>query len=210
MIKILIIEDEKHTRENLTTIVEMEGYRPIVASDGEEGAAAALRELPDLILCDVTMPRLNGHGVLAQLRNDPRTAGVPFIFLTAKGDRPDVRAGMNLGADDYLTKPASAQEVLTAIETRLIRHKTHQANGGMPDFSIPTPLEVLGLTPREAEVLLWVAQGKSNSDVAIILGMSEKTAKNHLGHIFEKLNVETRTAAACTAIECLPRNSRAL
>lgn len=207
MTKILIIEDEQHTRENLATILEMEGYLPVTASDGEAGLAAALREAPDLILCDVTMPKLDGYGVLTALRKHVRTAAVPFIFLTAKGDRPDVRAGMNLGADDYLTKPASAEEVLAAIETRLIRHQTLQA-AGTPDFGSAAPLETLGLTPREAEVLLWVAQGKSNADVGTILGMSEKTVKIHLGHVFEKLSVETRTAAACMAIEKLPRVSR--
>lgn len=204
MTRILIIEDEKHTRENLATILEMEGYQPLTAADGEAGVAATLREVPDLILCDITMPKLDGFGVLSALRKNERTATVPFIFLTAKGDRPDVRAGMNLGADDYLTKPASAEEVLAAVETRLIRHRTLRA-GGTPDFRSATPLEALGLTPREAEVLLWVAQGKSNADVGTILNMAEKTVKIHLGHIFQKLGVETRTAAAAMAIEKLPR-----
>ncbi|HMP90683.1 MAG TPA: response regulator transcription factor [Kiritimatiellia bacterium] len=205
MMTILVIEDEKHSRENLATILEMEGYRPVTAPDGEQGVAAALRETPDLILCDVTMPKLDGYGVLSKLRNDTRTARVPFIFLTARGDRPDVRAGMNLGADDYLTKPASAEEVLAAIETRLIRQQVHADASSRPDFHSATPLEKLGLTPREAEVALWVAQGKTNADIGIILGMSEKTVKIHLGHIFEKLGVETRTAAALVAIETLSR-----
>jgi len=115
---------------------------------------------------------------------------VPFIFLTAKGERPDVRAGMNLGADDYLTKPASAEEVVAAVESRLIRHRTLQMPGGAPDFSSATPLETLGLTQREAEVLLWVAQGKSNDETGTILNMSGNTAKIHLTHIYRKLNVE--------------------
>lgn len=205
MTKILIIEDEKHTRENLATILEMEGYWPFTAEDGVSGVALALKEVPSLILCDVTMPKLDGLGVLSRLRNDDRTSAVPFIFLTARGDRPDVRAGMNLGADDYLTKPASVEEVLAAIESRLIRQATLQRAGGAPDFSSSKPLENLGLTPREAEVLQWVAQGKTNSHVGTILGMSEKTVKIHLGHIFEKLGVETRTAASLIAIETLPR-----
>jgi len=208
MSKILIIEDEKHTRENLATILEMEGYQPATANDGEAGVKAAIGDVPDLILCDVTMPKLDGYGVLSALRKESRTATVPFIFLTAKGDRPDVRAGMNLGADDYLTKPASAEEVLAAIETRLIRHQILKSAAAKPDFSSATPLESLGLTPREAEVLLWVAQGKTNSDVGIILSMSEKTVKIHLGHIFEKLGVETRTSAALAAMEHLARSGK--
>jgi len=207
MKKILIIEDERHTRENLATILQMEGYLPLTASDGQAGVATAVQERPDLILCDVTMPKLDGHGVLAALRQDPRTAGVPFIFLTAKGDRPDVRTGMNLGADDYLTKPASAEEVIAAVETRLIRRRALQMMGGLPDFSSAAPLEALGLTPREAEVLLWVAQGKSNGEVGTILNISDNTSKIHLARVFQKLHVETRTAAAIVAIETLTRQA---
>lgn len=201
---LLVIEDDRRTRENLCDILELEGYRVRHAADGQTGLACIKEELPDLVLCDVTMPKLDGYGVLAALRAEPRTASLPFVFLTAKGDRPDVRAGMNLGADDYLTKPASAAEILAAVESRLIRHQTMRSKTA-PDFGTSVPLEALGLTPREAEVLLWVAQGKTNADVGVILGMSEKTVKIHLGHIFAKLAVETRTAAALLAIEVLGR-----
>ncbi|MFO1460229.1 MAG: response regulator transcription factor [Verrucomicrobiota bacterium] len=204
---ILIIEDEKHTRENLCTILEMEGYRAIGAVDGQAGLELVARERPDLVLCDVTMPRLDGHGVLLKLRTMPCGESIPFIFLTAKSDRPDVRTGMNLGADDYLTKPASAEEVLAAVETRLIRRQILQKAQTSLDFSSSLPLEALGLTPREAEVLLWVAQGKTNADVAAILNMAEKTVKIHLCHVFEKLHVETRTAAGLAAIEALVREN---
>jgi len=115
---------------------------------------------------------------------------------------------MNLGADDYLCKPLDSDDLLAAIRARLRRRRENteatlrDAPGG-PDFSSARPLESLGLTPREAEVLLWVAQGKTNADVATILGLREKTVKIHLGHIFEKLHVETRTAAALQATEAL-------
>ena len=174
-------------------------------SIGQAGVATAQKETPDVILCDVTMPKLDGFGVLAALRREPTTATVPFIFLTARGERPDVRAGMNLGADDYLTKPASAEEVIAAVEARLIRHSTLQTANGGPDFRSATPLEALGLTPREAEVLLWVAQGKSNGEVGTILNISDNTAKAHLSRIYQKLGVETRTAAAMVAMETLAR-----
>ncbi len=202
MKKILVIEDEKHTRENLCTILEMEGYAVDCAKDGQAGVAAALAAVPDLVLCDVMMPKLDGHGVLAALREDDRTACVPFIFLTAKGDRPDVRTGMNLGADDYLVKPASAAEVVEAIEARFERAAQHKLLD--PDFSDFKPLEAaLGLTPREAEVLLWVAQGKSSSETGIILGAAENTIKIHLSRIYEKLGVNNRHAASLRALEVL-------
>ncbi len=115
---------------------------------------------------------------------------------------------MNLGADDYLTKPVDADELLAAISARLKRH-TEKAEAAQAkvefaaDFTSARPLEGIGLTPREAEVLLWLAQGKSNPDIAIILGAAEGTVKKHLEHIFEKLGVESRNAATLRAIEVL-------
>lgn len=208
MTKILVIEDEAETLDNLLLMLEMEGFKVVGAPNGREGVAAAKREIPDLILCDVTMPELDGYGVLESLRAHPPTMSIPFIFLTAKGERRDLRTGMNLGADDYLIKPAGAEEVLAAIEARLDRHQ-HQQQAAQakvkfkPNFDSAAPLEALGITPREAEVLLWVAQGKSNADIATILGCAENTIKVHLGHIFGKLGFENRNAATLRAIEVL-------
>ena len=211
MTTILIIEDDAQTRENLEIILDMEGYRVCTAANGREGLALAQAKPPDLIICDVGMPQLDGHEVLRQLQADTRTAAIPFVFLTARGERQQQRAGMNLGADDYLCKPLDAEDLLAAVRARLQRRRDNDEAatiGAGLDFSSATPLESLGLTVREAEVLLWVSQGKANSDVATILGMSEKTVKIHLGHIFEKLNVETRTAAAMLAMEKLTRPAR--
>lgn len=205
MKKILIIEDEPSTRENLCEILELEGFASHAAANGKTGVAAALSELPDLILCDVTMPELDGHGVLSALRAEPATRQIPFIFLTAKGERQDVREGMNLGADDYLIKPVDVDDLLAAIEARLER--SQQQAGFNPDFKSAVPLEKLGLTPREAEILLWVAQGKSNFETGIILTISATTVKKHLVHIFEKLGVESRNAATLQALEILSSES---
>lgn len=207
MKKILIIEDDRPTRDNLATILRMEGFAPLTAPDGRRGLEAAARENPDLILCDVMMPDLDGHGVLAALRKNPGTANTPFIFLTARGDRGDIRTGMNLGADDYLTKPATATELLAAVNARLKREAARPPGEFHPDFSSHTPLLTLGLTEREAEVLLWVAQGKTNGDIAGILGAAENTVKKHLQNIFEKLGIESRNAATVQALELLSRSS---
>lgn len=208
MKSVLVIEDDPQTRANLEIILEMEGFRVRSAADGKAGLALTQSEHPDLILCDVSMPEMNGHEVLRRVRSAAQTADIPFIFLTAQGERHQQRAGMNLGADDYLCKPLDADDLLAAVRARLRRQRENQAavlaEAG-PDFSSSQPLQTLGLTIREAEVLLWVSQGKANADVATILGMSEKTVKIHLGHIFEKLKVETRTAAALLAIEQLTR-----
>lgn len=208
MKKILVIEDEPEMLRNMATILKMEGFSAIQAVDGKRGIEAAQREHPDLILCDVMMPELDGYGVLEALRADATLAGIPFIFLTAKGEKRDVRAGMNYGADDYLTKPVDADELLTAIRVRLERHTEKEIYAQAkvefePDFSSSKPLETLGLTPREAEVLLWLAQGKSNPEISMILGAAEGTIKKHIEHIFEKLAVESRNAASLRAVELL-------
>lgn len=203
MKKILVIEDEPEMRRNLVTILRLEKFQPVAAAHGRAGVEQARKELPDLILCDVMMPELDGYGVLKELHNDPATMNIPFIFLTARGERSDVRSGMSLGADDYLTKPVDKADLLRGIRARLARAEQLARREFQPNFDSPAPLHTLGLTPRVAEVLLWVAQGKTNSDIGTILGISESTVKKHLLEIFEKLGVETRSAATLRAIEVL-------
>jgi DNA-binding NarL/FixJ family response regulator len=202
--KILVIEDEPEMRRNLVSILRLEKFEPIAAENGRVGIDAAKRDRPALILCDVMMPDLDGYGVLAALRADAETAATPFIFLTAKGEKPDIRTGMNLGADDYLTKPVAKADLLAAIRTRLERAEQQTKPEFKPNFSSAKPLETaLDLTPRVAEVLLWLAQGKTNGEIAVILGNSEATVKKHVLEIFIKLGVETRTAASLHALEVL-------
>jgi len=205
MKKILIIEDEPEMRRNIAALLRYKGFKPVVAENGRAGVETARRERPDLILCDVMMPELDGHDVLRALQTDPVLAIIPFIFLTAKGEKEDLRSGMNLGADDYLTKPVGNDELVRAIETRLQRAaKQERARREFkPDFSSIEPLVHLGLTPRAAEALLWLAQGKTNGDIATILGITESTVKKHVQEIFEKLGVETRGAATVRALEVL-------
>lgn len=203
MKKILVIEDEPEMRRNLLTILKLEKFQPLGAENGRVGLDAIKREKPDLILCDVMMPELDGHGVLTALREDSELSAIPFVFLTAKGEKEDLRSGMNLGADDYLTKPVARVDLLEAINARLRRSEQQGTREFKPDFSSFEPLLKLNLTPRVAEVLLWVAQGKTNGDIAAILGISESTVKKHLLEIFQQLGVETRSAATLRALEVL-------
>lgn len=202
---ILVIEDEPEMRRNITALLRFKGYKPVAAENGRVGVDRARRERPDLILCDVMMPELNGYGVLRALQGDLDLSLIPFVFLTAKGEKEDLRSGMNLGADDYLTKPVGNEDLVNAIETRLQRAaKQERARREFkPDFSSAEPLVKLGLTPRAAEALLWLAQGKTNSDIATILGITESTVKKHVQEMFEKLGVETRGAATVRALEVL-------
>jgi len=148
MTRILVIEDEEALRVNLQTILEAENFQSMGAANGRIGVGLAREQLPDLILCDVMMPELDGYGVLAELRQDPITATIPFIFLTAKADKPALRQGMELGADDYVTKPFTIDEVLKAVTTRLekqatvdkkYRQKLEELRGSIT-FSLPHEL----------------------------------------------------------------------
>src|SRR6187401_156676 len=154
MKKILVIEDEPEMRRNITTLLRYHDYTAIVAENGRAGVEAARRDAPDLILCDVMMPELDGYGVLQALQADAALGRIPFIFLTAKGEKDDLRSGMNLGADDYLTKPVANAELVRAIEARLRRSEQQVKREFKPDFSSFDPLLKLGLTPRAAEALL--------------------------------------------------------
>ena len=119
MKKILIIEDEPEMRRNLTTVFRLERFNPLPAENGRVGIELAKKEKPDLILCDVTMPELDGYGVIAALRADIETVAIPLIFLAAKGENPDLRAETDLGAGDYLTIPVMKLDLLSAIRARL-------------------------------------------------------------------------------------------
>ncbi len=119
MKSVLVIDDNNDIRENTAEILEMAGYRTIAAENGKKGVELALKEKPDLIVCDIMMPELDGYGVLHLLRKNPDTQAIPFIFLTAKTERSDLRKGMEMGADDYITKPFEDIELLNAIEVRL-------------------------------------------------------------------------------------------
>ena len=137
--KILLIEDNPDVRENTVELLELSDFEVIAAENGREGVKLAKEILPDLIICDIMMPELDGYGVLQILGKQPQTAAIPFIFLTAKADKDDFRKGMTLGADDYLTKPFDETDLLNAIENRLNKYNLFKQNfeqsaDGINDF----------------------------------------------------------------------------
>src|ERR1700720_812451 len=138
---ILVIEHEPEMRRNLTAILRLEKFHPLPAPNGRVGVQLAKKEKPDLILCDVMMTELDGYGVIAALRADAETVTIPFIFLTAKGEKPDIRAGMNLGADDYLIKPVAKPDIPAAIRSRLDRADQQAVPQFKPSFDSAKPLE---------------------------------------------------------------------
>jgi DNA-binding NarL/FixJ family response regulator len=165
------------------------GYTVELAPDGEIGLAKIIAERPDLVLCDVRMPRMSGFELLEKLSAaGPAFARVPFVFLTALEDRENELAGRRLGADDYLTKPVDFELLGVVLENRLRR-----AEGRGPHSRIH-------LTEREKEVLTWAARGKTSSEIAIILGLTERTVNFHCDRAMKRLDVINRTQAVAKAL----------
>ena len=135
MTMILVIEDEAPIRDKIVTVLKYENYDVIDAANGREGVVLAQENRPDLIICDVLMPDLNGYSALEALRKDPDTSVIPVIFLTAAASRAEMRKGMELGADDYITKPYTVVELLAAVRTRLERQETIRVAGAAGDES---------------------------------------------------------------------------
>jgi CheY-like chemotaxis protein len=136
---ILVIDDNNDLRENTAEILDLAGYKTFTAENGKRGVEVATREKPDVIVCDIMMPELDGYGVLHLLRKNPDTQNIPFIFLTAKTERSDFRKGMEMGADDYVTKPFEDIELLNAIEVRLkkaevLKHNYASSAQGLTQF----------------------------------------------------------------------------
>jgi CheY-like chemotaxis protein/CRP-like cAMP-binding protein len=152
--KILIIDDHDDIRENTSEILSLGGYHTLTAENGKRGIEMALKEKPDLIVCDIMMPELDGYGVLHLLRKNPETEDIPLIFLTAKAERADLRKGMEMGADDYVTKPFEELELMNAIESRLqkydVLHKKYNATGkGLSELA--NDLRANGMLPLQLD-----------------------------------------------------------
>jgi DNA-binding NarL/FixJ family response regulator len=166
------------------------GYTVERAQDGEQGLALILSRKPDLVICDVRMPRMGGFELLERVAAaGPAFADMPFVFLTALGDRDSELAGRRLGADDYLTKPIDFEMLGVVVEHRLQRRQDH-----------PSPQSDIHLTDREREVLTWVGRGKTSSEIAIILGVRERTVNFHCDQAMKRLDVMNRTQAVAKAI----------
>lgn len=130
MVKILVIEDNRALRENTAELLELSDFQVLTASNGVQGVEQAMEHGPDLIICDIMMPEMDGFGVLQCLQNSEKCSQTPFIFLTAKTEKAEVQTGLARGADEYLTKPFDDSELLQAVERQLARIRDAAANGG--------------------------------------------------------------------------------
>ena len=188
--RIVCIEDDRETAGLIAEeLADRGGFEIVLAYDGQEGLAAILREQPDLVLSDISMPALSGFEVLEKLSAmAPNFAHIPFIFLTALADRDNELRGRQLGADDYVLKPVDFDILESIIRTRLGRSVRQEY----------WPADI-NLHDREIETLTWAARGKTSAEIAIILGVAKRTVDFHIDSAREKLGVATRIEAAVKA-----------
>ena len=214
MNKVLIIEDEKILRQNLRDILDLEGYEVKVAPNGMDGIELYNIEQPDLVLCDIKMPKMDGFDVLKAIRDLPGGLTTAFIFLSAKVEHDDIRSGMNLGADDYLLKPVNRKDLLSAIETRLkqrskvleeMNRRINDSINGALDFGFDEVQALLSrLSKSERKVLYYVSLEKSTSEIADLLFISPKTVENHRHNISKKLDLKGGHSVLALALKIKP------
>ncbi|MBD2233134.1 response regulator transcription factor [Phormidium tenue] len=219
---ILIIEDEAQTRHLFLKCLEFEGFCAVGASDGTTGVAMAQQHTPDLVVCDIMMPDMDGYSVLSALRKTRQTALIPLIFLTAKVTMADLRRGMELGADDYLTKPCTVEQFLAAINSRLHRQEQlselYTDGESRPQEPFPTPpsTHLFPTDPRLANVFCFIEahyrQPITLNDVAQNAGYSPAYLTNlvqsHTGRTVKQWIIERRMAEAKTLLATTAKSIR--
>ena len=196
---VLIVDDVPENLAVLSDALDEAGHTVLVATDGASALERLLLVMPDLILLDAVMPGIDGFETCRRMKLMDSARDVPVVFMTGLTETEHVVRGFEVGGIDYVTKPIRPAEVLARISThvrnaRMLSEARHTRDTALPVAS--ADLSHYQLTPRELDVLAWIARGKTNRDIAEILGMSPRTVNKHLEHIFVKLGVETRAAAA--------------
>ncbi len=187
---ILVIEDEKALRENISEIIAHYGFRVLSTPTGEEGIRMALEHIPDIIICDIMLPGIDGFEVFARVKQIPQLPSIAFIFLTAKSTRFDTRIGMDMGADDYLTKPFTKEELINSIKARLEKLSKKSKHQLEKDGLIAATLEKMtSLTKSERKILNAISEGYTTPQIAQKFFVSKKTIENHRVNISRKLNL---------------------
>ena len=197
---VLVVDDSPETLRMLTDALDQAGMTVMVALDGSAAMKVVEQITPDIILLDAVMPGFDGFEACRRLKSEPALSHVPVVFMTGLSETEHIVRGLEAGGVDYVTKPIVIEEMLARIRVhlanaRLIRRAAE---------ATPTSHELrkdFKLTSREAEVLSWLSKGKTNRDIAQILGLSPRTIDKHLEQIYAKLGVENRTAAAAMAVK---------
>lgn len=201
--RLLLVDDDPNLILLVKDYLEFRGYEVSSADNGRIALEKLQEDLPDLIICDVMMPEMDGYAFVESVREEPRTSWIPVIFLSAKGQSQDRIKGLNMGADVYMVKPFEPEELIAQVESSLAqaaRLTTRKVLGG----DVAPPLRVrpgVELTPTELKVVQWVARGMANREIAVEMKVSQRTIESHVSNMLGKTGLHNRTELARWAIE---------
>jgi DNA-binding NarL/FixJ family response regulator len=202
--RLLLIDDDPNLILLVKDYLEFRGYEVVTAENGQEALDVLDKDTPDMIICDVMMPQMDGYSLVEHVRKNPRTSWIPVLFLSAKGQSQDRVKGLNTGADVYMVKPFEPEELVAQVESslkqsgRLIQHGD---TGTLNDTMIQVNPSV-ELTPTEVKVVQLVAKGLANKDIAQQMSLSQRTVESHVSNMLGKTGLNNRTELARWAIEC--------
>ena len=201
--KLMLVDDDPNLILLVKDYLEFRGYEVLSASNGIEALEILEKQVPDLIVCDVMMPAMDGYTLVQQIRENPKTNWIPVLFLSAKGQSQDKVKGLSTGADVYLVKPFEPEELVAQVESslrqasRLIAKRADYI-GSIPSIKVRRNVE---LTATELKVVRFVAQGKANREIAKLLDVSQRTIESHVSNMLGKTGLHNRTELARWAIE---------
>ncbi len=200
---LLLIDDDPNLILLVKDYLEFRGYNVVTAENGREALEILDEKVPDMIICDVMMPEMDGYSLVQHIRQEPTTNRIPVLFLSAKGQSQDRVKGLNEGADVYMVKPFEPEELVAQVESSLNQIKRWEQGrpkglDGAPTIQVPSNVE---LTPTELKVVQLVAKGMANREIADQLNVSQRTIESHVSNMLNKTNLNNRTELARWAIE---------
>ncbi len=201
--KLLLIDDDPNLILLVKDYLEFRGYNVVTAENGREALEVLDQNIPDMIICDVMMPEMDGYSLVKHIRQEPHTNTIPVLFLSAKGQSQDRVKGLNEGADVYMVKPFEPEELVAQVESSLNQIKRLSqgrilGKDGVSTIQVPNNVE---LTPTELKVVQLVAKGMANREIAEQLNVSQRTIESHVSNMLNKTSLNNRTELARWAIE---------
>ncbi|MBW4651779.1 MAG: response regulator transcription factor [Kaiparowitsia implicata GSE-PSE-MK54-09C] len=201
--QLLLIDDDPNLILLVKDYLEFRGYEVVTAENGQEALDVLQTVTPDMIICDVMMPQMDGYSFVEHVRKDSRTSWIPVLFLSAKGQSQDRVKGLNTGADVYMVKPFEPEELVAQVESSLkqasrLIQRQDKGLDNTPKIQVPFDVE---LTPTELRVVQYVARGMANREIAEELNVSQRTIESHVSNMLGKTGLHNRTELARWAIE---------
>ena len=202
--RLLLVDDDPNLILLVKDYLEWKGYDVIAAENGREALEILETQIPDMIVCDVMMPEMDGYTFVEKVKDNPKLNWIPFLFLSAKGQSSDRVKGLTKGADAYMVKPFEPEELVAQVKSSLTQveriRNTSSAGGGDMTITLHVP-EGVELTDREMNVVQLVAQGMKNKDIAERLNVSQRTVESHVSNMLHKTQLKNRTELARWAME---------